>query len=68
MGDDITEFEGVIRVLGITQLKGAIKATTNPHVATSRGSILSGHVNKSRFPCGNCGGDHDKKTCEHRNE
>ena len=68
ISDDITEFEGVIRVLGITQLKGVIKAANTTTVATSRGSMPDGTARKSRFPCGNCGGDHDKKTCQHRDE
>ena len=68
IGDDITEFEGVLRVLGLTQIKGMIKAAPVPVHTPAKGSSSDGQVRKFKYPCGNCGGDHDKRTCQHRDE
>ena len=68
ISDDITEFEGVLRVLGITQLKGMSKAPNVPAHAPVKGSTADGNLRKFRYPCENCGGDHDNRACQHKDE
>ena len=68
IGEDITEFEGGLRVLGLTQLKGVIKNAPVPAQALSKGPPSDGQVRKFVYPCGNCGGDHDKRACQHKDE
>ena len=68
ISEDITEFEGVVRVLGLTQLKGVSKAAPVLAHALAKGPPSDGQVRKFVYPCGNCGGDHDKRACQHKDE
>ena len=68
VGDDITELESVLRVLGLTQLKVMSKATPASANTPLKGSPAGGHVRKSRFSCGNFGGDHDNRASQHKDE
>ena len=68
ISEHITEFEGVIRVLGLTQLKGVPKADPVIAHALAKGPPPDGPVRKFIYPCGNCGGDHDKSACQHKDE
>ena len=68
IGDDITEFEDVLRVLGITQPKLMPKALNVPAHDLVKGSPADGNLRKSQYPCGNCGGDHDKRACQYKDE
>ena len=61
IGDDITVYEGILRVLDITQLKGMFKVAHVPAPAPIKGSPVDDNLRKSRFTCGNCGGDRDER-------
>ena len=54
ISEEITELEGVLRVLGLTQLKGVPKAAPVLAHALAKGSPSDGKVRKFVYPCGNC--------------
>ena len=68
ISEDITELERVLRVLGLTQLKGAIKNAPVLANALAKGSPSDGKVCKFAYPCGNCRGDHYERACQHKDE
>ena len=65
LNDDITEFEGYMRIAQVTKAKGGKKGVPTP----LKGSPTAPLDKKTHYDCGNCGSpDHDRKACPRRDE
>ena len=65
LNDDITEFEGYMRIAKVTKAKGGKKWSPAP----IKGNPVVQVDKQIHYDCGNCGSpDHDRKACPRRNE
>ena len=65
LGDDITEFEGYMRIAKVTKAKGGKKWAPAP----VKGTPVAQVDKQMHYDCGNCGSpDRDRKVCPREDE